>query len=95
MAKLLDGSMISMNMESTVRIVLIVVCWVHSVHASAVVPMIVFGDSLVDQGNNNYLFTIAKCNYMPYGVDFPGGATGRFSNGRIISDFISMFSEVL
>lgn len=57
--------------------------------AAASAPMIVFGDSLVDQGNNNYLFSIARCDYLPYGVDYPGGATGRFCNGRIISDFLS------
>lgn len=57
--------------------------------AAASALMIVFGDSLVDQGNNNYLFSIARCDYLPYGVDYPGGATGRFCNGRIISDFLS------
>jgi hypothetical protein len=30
----------------------------------------VFGDSLVDNGNNNKLHSIAKANYMPYGIDF-------------------------
>lgn len=52
----------------------------------------VFGDSLADPGNNNNLKTIAKANYEPYGVDFPGGAnpTGRFTNGRTYVDFIGM-----
>jgi hypothetical protein len=51
----------------------------------------VFGDSLVDNGNNNKLHSIAKANYMPYGIDFPGdhpSPTGRFSNGKTIVDFL-------
>ncbi|XP_022727519.1 GDSL esterase/lipase At2g42990-like [Durio zibethinus] len=52
--------------------------------------VIVFGDSSVDSGNNNYIPTIAKCNFEPYGRDFPGGTpTGRFCNGRLPPDFIS------
>ncbi|KAL9334996.1 hypothetical protein Peur_072177 [Populus x canadensis] len=44
--------------------------------------------SLVDSGNNNNLETIAKVNYPPYGIDFPGGPTGRFTNGRTIADIM-------
>ncbi|RVX03388.1 GDSL esterase/lipase EXL3 [Vitis vinifera] len=52
--------------------------------------VIVFGDSIVDPGNNNNLVTVAKCNFPPYGRDFIGGIpTGRFSNGKIPSDFIA------
>ncbi|XP_010545235.1 PREDICTED: GDSL esterase/lipase At4g26790-like [Tarenaya hassleriana] len=52
--------------------------------------VIVFGDSSVDSGNNNQISTVLKSNFHPYGRDFIGGlATGRFSNGRIPSDFIS------
>ncbi|GFQ04793.1 GDSL esterase/lipase at2g04570 [Phtheirospermum japonicum] len=58
---------------------------------SAKVPaIIVFGDSSVDAGNNNYVPTIARSNFEPYGRDFAGGRpTGRFSNGRVATDFIS------
>ncbi|CAL1404683.1 unnamed protein product [Linum trigynum] len=49
-----------------------------------------FGDSLVDTGNNDYISTIAKSNFPPYGRDFPGARpTGRFSNGRCTSDFVA------
>ncbi|KAK1397497.1 Lipase, GDSL, active site [Heracleum sosnowskyi] len=49
----------------------------------------IFGDSIVDNDNNNDLVTQAKANYPPYGVDFPGGiATGRFSNGETSADFL-------
>ncbi|CAN8298761.1 unnamed protein product [Cochlearia groenlandica] len=51
--------------------------------------MFVFGDSLVDNGNNNRLNSLARSNYLPYGIDFDGGQpTGRFSNGKTIVDFI-------
>ena len=50
----------------------------------------VFGDSLVDNGNNNYLATTARADAPPYGVDYPTHrATGRFSNGLNIPDLIS------
>lgn len=50
----------------------------------------VFGDSLVDNGNNNYLATTARADAYPYGIDYPTRQpTGRFSNGRNIPDFIS------
>ncbi|GAY67949.1 hypothetical protein CUMW_260400 [Citrus unshiu] len=46
----------------------------------------IFGDSLLDNGNNNALQSKVKANYLPYGIDFPAGPTGRFSNGRNIAD---------
>lgn len=50
----------------------------------------VFGDSLVDSGNNNYLATTARADSPPYGIDYPSRKpTGRFSNGRNIPDLIS------
>ncbi|PIN10458.1 Triacylglycerol lipase [Handroanthus impetiginosus] len=49
----------------------------------------IFGDSLVDNGNNNNIQSLAKANYMPYGIDFPGGPTGRFSNGKTTVDVIA------
>ncbi|KAL7160350.1 hypothetical protein ABFS83_01G089000 [Erythranthe nasuta] len=49
----------------------------------------VFGDSLVDNGNNNRLVTEAKVDYLPYGVDFPQGPTGRFTNGRNTADILA------
>ncbi|XP_042477636.1 GDSL esterase/lipase 7-like [Macadamia integrifolia] len=51
----------------------------------------IFGDSLSDSGNNNFLQTLAKVNYTPYGIDFPDGPTGRFTNGKTFVDFISQF----
>ncbi|KAL9407629.1 hypothetical protein AB3S75_046212 [Citrus x aurantiifolia] len=47
----------------------------------------VFGDSLVDVGNNNYIVSLSKANYVPNGIDF-GVPTGRYTNGRTIVDII-------
>lgn len=50
----------------------------------------VFGDSLVDSGNNDYLVTTARADSPPYGIDYPTHRpTGRFSNGLNIPDIIS------
>ncbi|XP_043703511.1 GDSL esterase/lipase At5g33370-like [Telopea speciosissima] len=50
----------------------------------------VFGDSLVDSGNNNYVATSARADSPPYGIDYPTHRpTGRFSNGLNIPDIIS------
>ncbi|KAH9619371.1 hypothetical protein KSS87_011672 [Heliosperma pusillum] len=46
----------------------------------------IFGDSLVDNGNNNEILTLARANYQPYGIDYPIGPTGRFCNGKTIVD---------
>ena len=48
----------------------------------------VFGDSLVDNGNNNYIVSLARANYPPYGIDFAGGPSGRFTNGLTTVDVI-------
>ncbi|XP_050211738.2 GDSL esterase/lipase 7-like [Mercurialis annua] len=61
-------------------------------YGGALAPALyVFGDSLVDSGNNNYLTTIARANYFPYGVNFAQGPAGRFTNGRTIADFFAEY----
>lgn len=50
----------------------------------------VFGDSLVDVGNNNYIVSLSKADFVPNGIDF-GRPTGRYSNGRTIVDIIGKF----
>jgi len=55
-------------------------------YAAAVV---IYGDSTVDVGVNNYLRTIVKCNHEPYGRIFAGRTpTGRFCDGKLAVDFI-------
>ncbi|XP_024373101.1 GDSL esterase/lipase At2g04570 [Physcomitrium patens] len=39
----------------------------------ALIPaLVIFGDSTVDAGNNNYLTTIATANFVPHGENFEG-----------------------
>ncbi|KAJ4834818.1 hypothetical protein Tsubulata_043581 [Turnera subulata] len=59
------------------------------VHGDPLVPaLIIFGDSIVDVGNNNHLSTIIKANFPPYGRDFVSHQpTGRFCNGKLATDF--------
>ncbi|KAF5206368.1 GDSL esterase/lipase [Thalictrum thalictroides] len=54
---------------------------------AAAPALFVFGDSLLDSGNNNFLVTLARADFPPYGVDFSGGASGRFTNGKTVADF--------
>lgn len=62
------------------------------VATSSTSPLVtfIFGDSLTEVGNNNYLtLSLAKSNFPYYGIDYNGGkATGRFTNGRTIGDII-------
>ncbi|XP_068648387.1 GDSL esterase/lipase APG-like [Aristolochia californica] len=55
---------------------------------TTLVPAVItFGDSVVDVGNNNYLPTIFKADFPPYGRDFVNHSpTGRFCNGKLATD---------
>ncbi|KAL5583618.1 hypothetical protein UlMin_016060 [Ulmus minor] len=59
--------------------------------ASLVPAMYVFGDSLVDVGNNNFLRNSnLKANFPHNGIDFPTKQpTGRFGNGRNAADLLA------
>ncbi|XP_038903279.1 GDSL esterase/lipase At5g55050 [Benincasa hispida] len=66
--------------------------YLFRVSNSALVPAIyVFGDSLVDVGNNNHLkLSLAKANFPHNGLDFPTKKpTGRFSNGKNAADYVA------
>ncbi|CAL5183527.1 unnamed protein product [Lathyrus oleraceus] len=55
----------------------------------------VFGDSTVDPGNNNYIDTLFKSNFQPYGKDFTNHVpSGRFTNGKLATDFIASYVGV-
>ncbi|KAG0520542.1 hypothetical protein BDA96_08G083200 [Sorghum bicolor] len=58
------------------------------VQRRSVVPSIyVFGDSLVDVGNNNFLPPPAPRALSPYGID--SSLTGRFTNGYNLADLVA------
>ncbi|KAE8732702.1 putative GDSL-like Lipase/Acylhydrolase superfamily protein [Hibiscus syriacus] len=78
-----------MGKWSGVVVVLLVLNLCLRVRVAPQVPRyFIFGDSLVNNGNNNRLSSLARVNYLPYGIDFPNGPTGRFSNGKTTVDVI-------
>ncbi|KAJ9691837.1 hypothetical protein PVL29_011113 [Vitis rotundifolia] len=59
------------------------------------VAFFIFGDSLFDAGNNKYINTTdQRANFWPYGETFFGHPTGRFSDGRLIPDFIAEYAKL-
>ncbi|KAL8140549.1 hypothetical protein V2J09_006570 [Rumex salicifolius] len=52
--------------------------------------LFVFGDSFADTGNINKSIGAGSWK-VPYGITFPGKPSGRFSDGRILTDFIAKF----
>ncbi|KAM0953648.1 putative triacylglycerol lipase [Dioscorea sansibarensis] len=58
--------------------------------SSNISAVFAFGDSTLDSGNNDKLPTLVRADHPPYGQNFPGRvATGRFSNGKLITDFLA------
>lgn len=49
------------------------------------IKLFVFGDSYADTGNSK---PDAGSWKLPYGLTFPGKPSGRFSDGRILTDYI-------
>ncbi|KAK4708525.1 hypothetical protein R3W88_029450 [Solanum pinnatisectum] len=60
------------------------------------VSLFVFGDSILDPGNNNYINTTRdyQSNWWPYGESFFKYPTGRPSDGRLIFDFIAEYANL-
>ncbi|KAI9102912.1 hypothetical protein K1719_023351 [Acacia pycnantha] len=58
--------------------------------------LFIFGDSQFDAGNNNYINTTtsAQANYDPYGETYFKYPTGRYSDGRVIPDFIAEYAKL-
>ncbi|CAK9183781.1 unnamed protein product [Ilex paraguariensis] len=58
--------------------------------------LFIFGDSLFDPGNNNYINTNTtfQANFWPYGESFFKYPTGRFCDGRLIPDFIAEYAKL-
>ncbi|KAL9463601.1 hypothetical protein AB3S75_001418 [Citrus x aurantiifolia] len=61
-----------------------------------VASMFIFGDSILDAGNNNYIntTTLDQANFWPYGETFFKYPTGRFSDGRLVSDFMAEYANL-
>ncbi|XP_004303744.1 PREDICTED: GDSL esterase/lipase 5 [Fragaria vesca subsp. vesca] len=59
------------------------------------VAFFIFGDSYLDAGNNNYIntSTLDQANFRPYGETYFKFPTGRFSDGRLMSDFIAEYAH--
>jgi len=95
---LLSSHSATMSSVSKILFISLSVCLVAvgtlSACSLAARAFFVFGDSLVDNGNNNYLATTARADSPPYGIDYPTHRpTGRFSNGLNIPDIISYVSQ--
>ncbi|XP_062117455.1 GDSL esterase/lipase At5g03820-like [Humulus lupulus] len=71
----------------------IVVLFISVTNGDPIVPgLMIFGDSVVDVGNNNNLYTVVKANFPPYGRDFISHKpTGRFCNGKLATDFTAEY----
>lgn len=52
------------------------------------VSLFVFGDSYVDTGN--WRKSMGSSWKEPYGSTFPGKPAGRFSDGRVLTDYIGL-----
>ncbi|KAK9228936.1 hypothetical protein WN944_021893 [Citrus x changshan-huyou] len=61
-----------------------------------VASLFIFGDSMLDAGNNNYIntTTLDQANFWPYGETFFKYPTGRFSDGRLVSDFMAEYANL-
>ncbi|KAL0441459.1 UNVERIFIED_CONTAM: GDSL esterase/lipase APG [Sesamum radiatum] len=76
-----------MGVVLTYTLAVAIFCSCVTAQVTLVPAIITFGDSVVDVGNNDYVHTIFKANYPPYGRDFKNQeATGRFCNGKLATD---------
>lgn len=69
-----------------------------TVTGQALVPgVMIFGDSVVDAGNNNRLATLVRADFPPYGRDFPAthAPTGRFCNGKLATDYTGRWRTIV
>lgn len=54
-----------------------------------VLVLVIFGDFIVDVGNNNYLIIIVKFDFWFYGMSFVGYVfIGCFMDGLFVMDYI-------
>nr|ACU24600.1 unknown [Glycine max] len=92
------------NLPSSMFLLVFFIALVSHTHGSKIdhhrsnkhVPLFIFGDSFLDAGNNNYIntTTLDQANFLPYGETYFKFPTGRFSDGRLISDFIAEYANL-
>lgn len=64
-----------------------------AVAATCSLPLFVFGASYMDVGQNSAAMPFRELSeFPPYGIDYFGRPTGRFSNGRLVIDHICEIS---
>ncbi|GMQ00840.1 hypothetical protein CsSME_00047734 [Camellia sinensis var. sinensis] len=103
MAKIASSSMAKLSIhELSVLIIItsfassVISTTTESVKPTKKSTLFVFGDSLFDPGNNQYIngSKPGASSYYPYGQTFFNHPTGRLSDGRIIPDFIALFAKL-
>ncbi|GMN36799.1 hypothetical protein TIFTF001_042511 [Ficus carica] len=62
----------------------------HDHHHGSVKKLFVFGDSYADTGNSKKATAVSW--KAPYGSAYPGKPAGRFSNGRVLTDYVGTYS---
>ncbi|QCD88083.1 zeta-carotene desaturase [Vigna unguiculata] len=84
-----EGKLKSMGYSSSFLAFLLLALLLNVTNGRPLVPaLFIFGDSVVDVGNNNHKLTVIKANFPPYGRDFENHyPTGRFCNGKLATDF--------
>jgi hypothetical protein len=61
----------------------------HLIKSGGSSKLFVFGDSYADTGNTNKSSSTAWND--PYGITFPGKPAGRFSDGRVLTDYVGIY----
>nr|KAJ0203092.1 hypothetical protein LSAT_V11C500291580 [Lactuca sativa] len=87
-------SMLGLDQLVVLCLLILTGCQSSQGHFNKHVALFVFGDSFFDSGNNNYIKTTPdfQANFWPYGESYFNHPTGRFSNGRLLPDFIAEFA---
>lgn len=63
----------------------------ENIESADATVMFVFGDSYADTGNHNK----SMASWLPpYGITYPGKPSGRYSNGRVLTDFVASYFNV-
>ncbi|XP_042510508.1 GDSL esterase/lipase At5g03610-like [Macadamia integrifolia] len=61
-------------------------------HRLGLSKLFVFGDSYADTGNIRK--SVSSSWKLPYGITFPGKPSGRFSDGRVLTDYVASFMGI-